>query len=324
MERKWTQVRRTCAEDPSSVNHTYRKEKSTKIIELDLDPKQKLTNITNRRFRRDVFGTGDLDKPIAKSRDGDDIDEGLDMSGEAAASTSSDASVDEDDIDEDEEDVLPRDASGHVKSSRGRNERVISPGEVQRHLRRLFKEEAKICSILFGRHGGTASSFTPSSSDLADMFFMDVIPVTPTRFRPAARMGDEVMENAQNSLLSALIQTSRRIQDLNQRLIEQAKVENGEAIMEKVIQAEGNNAFALLLESLIKLQNDVNSFMDSTKNPTVMRQGKLPPAGIKQILEKKEGLFRKHMMVSNLEGPRSAVLILLAFRENVSTTLHVR
>jgi len=177
---------------------------------------------------------------------------------------------------------------------------------------------------LFGRHGGTASSFTPSSSDLADMFFMDVIPVTPTRFRPAARMGDEVMENAQNSLLSALIQTSRRIQDLNQRLIEQAKVENGEAIMEKVIQAEGNNAFALLLESLIKLQNDVNSFMDSTKNPTVMRQGKLPPAGIKQILEKKEGLFRKHMMVSNLEGPRSAVLILLAFRENVSTTLHVR
>jgi DNA-directed RNA polymerase I subunit RPA1 len=28
-----------------------------------------------------------------------------------------------------------------------------------------------------------------------------------------------------------------------------------------------------------------------------MRMGKLPPAGVKQGLEKKEGLFRKHMMV---------------------------
>ena len=54
-----------------------------------------------------------------------------------------------------------------------------------------------------------------------------------------------------------------------------------------------------MLEALIKLQHDVNSFMDSTKNPTIMRQGKLPPQGVKQLLEKKEGLFRKHMMVSD-------------------------
>jgi len=38
--------------------------------------------------------------------------------------------------------------------------------------------------------------------------------------------------------------------------------------------------------------------MDSNKNPQIIRYGKLPPAGVKQTLEKKEGLFRKHMMVS--------------------------
>lgn len=41
----------------------------------------------------------------------------------------------------------------------------------------------------------------------------------------------------------------------------------------------------------------VNSFMDSNKNPTPTFQGKLPPQGVKQLLEKKEGLFRKNMMV---------------------------
>ena len=55
----------------------------------------------------------------------------------------------------------------------------------------------------------------------------------------------------------------------------------------------------MLLEALVQLQVDVNSFMDSSKNPAPMRQGKLPPPGVKQGLERKEGLFRKHMMVSS-------------------------
>jgi DNA-directed RNA polymerase I subunit RPA1 len=47
---------------------------------------------------------------------------------------------------------------------------------------------------------------------------------------------------------------------------------------------------------MLTLQIAVNSFMDSTKNPMVVRQGKEPPQGIKQVLEKKEGLFRMNMM----------------------------
>ena len=58
---------------------------------------------------------------------------------------------------------------------------------------------------------------------------------------------------------------------------------------------------ASLLEALIQLQVDVNSFIDTSKNPQVVRQGKLPPAGVKQGLEKKEGLFRMNMMVCS--GP---------------------
>ncbi len=51
-----------------------------------------------------------------------------------------------------------------------------------------------------------------------------------------------------------------------------------------------------VLNSMMQLQVAVNSIIDASKNPMPLRQGQLPPPGVKQGLEKKEGLFRKHMM----------------------------
>lgn len=49
------------------------------------------------------------------------------------------------------------------------------------------------------------------------------------------------------------------------------------------------------MNSFVTIQNDVNAFIDSTKNQNAPA-GKVPNPGVKQALEKKEGLFRKHMM----------------------------
>ncbi|ORY24297.1 putative DNA-directed RNA polymerase I 190 kDa polypeptide [Naematelia encephala] len=287
---------------------TFRKEKSTKIIELELDPKRKLANATVGLKRRDVVGNGSSLFKKSKKALNEEIDEGIELSSEGSSAhedneMESDHSVnmdDEDDEEEEDEDEginMPKTASGKLKTVRGRNERVMAPGEVRQHLRLLFQREPELCGLLFGRHGGPVASRLPvPSSSLADMFFLDVVPVTPTRFRPASRMGDDLFENAQNSLLSAVITTCQRIKDLNQTLINHARAERGELVLDAAEKGLGVRSFELLLEALIKLQNDVNSFIDSSKNPTMMRQGKLPPPGIKQLLEKKEGLFRKHMM----------------------------
>jgi hypothetical protein len=58
-----------------------------------------------------------------------------------------------------------------------------------------------------------------------------------------------------------------------------------------------NRIFGKTLDALIVLQTAVNSFIDSSKNTGPVRQGKLLLPGVKQGLEKKEGLFRMHMMV---------------------------
>jgi DNA-directed RNA polymerase I subunit RPA1 len=283
----------------TAFGNTFRKEKAVKIIEYDLTPKQKLANqASNLRRTSPSFGKKHKSKAASD-------DEGLEASasGSSASEEEDDAmEVDESEEDEDEDegivnDGVARTASGQVKGVRGRNERVMAAAEVRDHLRRLFQLESEICSLLYGRHGApSAGSTDPVPPPIADMFFMDVIPVTPTRFRPPARMGDDLFENAQNSLLNAVIQTCIRTREINQTLLDLDNQDKSEELMERLKSIDKNRTFELLLESLVKLQNDVNSFMDSTKNPTVMKQGKLPPQGVKQLLEKKEGLFRKHMM----------------------------
>jgi hypothetical protein len=54
-----------------------------------------------------------------------------------------------------------------------------------------------------------------------------------------------------------------------------------------------------------------------------MRQGKLPPSGVKQLLEKKEGLFRKNMMVSRVSLLQVGCDLTSQRRANVSITLLV-
>lgn len=232
-----------------------------------------------------MLGSG---KPIKKTRE---------QANEAHNSeTEEEDAMDVDEELDDEEEVatatVARTAAGKAKGPRGRNERVMPPEEVRSHLRILFVKERELCHLLYAR-------IRPTSviTSAADMFFMDVVPVAPTRFRPASKLGDDLFENQQNSLLTSVLQTCVRIKDLNHNLIMQGKVERGEMVLDAVTKVESGRTFELLLEALVKLQTDVNAFMDSTKNVAPMRQGKLPPQGVKQLLEKKEGLFRKHMMV---------------------------
>ncbi|KAF8753807.1 DNA-directed RNA polymerase subunit beta' [Rhizoctonia solani] len=165
---------------------------------------------------------------------------------------------------------LPRSVSGAVKTIRGRNERVLPPEEARAHL----------------------PSFWLAKAANADMFFLDVLPVPPTRFRPPARMGDSVFEHPQNELLTKVLVTAYRLRDLeaalreaNKKPTERDEVDELEAAQE----GHRQKLFGQLLEALIQLQIDVNSFMDSSKNPAPVRQGKLPTAGVKQGLKRRRG-----------------------------------
>ncbi|KAB5591960.1 DNA-directed RNA polymerase [Ceratobasidium theobromae] len=275
--------------------YTFRKDGHTRIVEYDLSRKQKSLMEAMGKVRPNVLVLERASRnsaPFAseyssRDKDGDvEMDDARSEPEPAGESTFEDREAND----------LPRSVTGAVKTLRGRNERVVPPEEARAHLRRLFTREPKITTLIYGRHGPFAPNATAAS---ADMFFMDVLPVPPTRFRPPARMGDSIFEHPQNELLTKVLVTAYRLRDLEAALREASKkpTEGGE-VDELGAAEEGTRKklFGQLLESLIQLQVDVNSFMDSSKNPTPVRQGKLPTAGVKQGLEKKEGLFRKHMM----------------------------
>ncbi|TFK55537.1 beta and beta-prime subunits of DNA dependent RNA-polymerase [Heliocybe sulcata] len=276
-----------------AFGYTFRKEGHTKIIEYDLPRKYKEMHAALNMKRPNVLSTPVTTHNSTKTRRPADSDSDSESEPEPAGEdTFSDAESDgEPSQPQAEPSNLPKSASGKVKTSRGRNERVMASEECRAHLRRLFANEAQICSLLFGRHGPFAA-ITPQGLAIAspDMFFMDVLPVTPTRFRPPAKMGEMLFEHPQNELLARVLNTCYRLRDRNVEL--RAAAEKGSGVGEEV----QRRILGQLLDALVQLQVDVNSFVDSGKNPQPMRQGKLPPPGVKQLLEKKEGLFRKHMM----------------------------
>ncbi|KAI0065920.1 beta and beta-prime subunits of DNA dependent RNA-polymerase [Artomyces pyxidatus] len=275
--------------DCGAVGYTYRKEGHTKIVEYDLTAKQKALIEAMGVKRPNVLLRQQRYSETGDDHSHADDDEDSDMSDAEPAGEVT--FTDDEEVPTKEKDSLPRAANGRLKTTRGRNERIVSPEECRAHLRRLFQKERVLLSLIFGRHGPLSPINRQGLSVAsADMFFMDVLPVAPTRFRPPAKMGEILFEHPQNELLAKVLNTSYRIRDLNKDL-RAASVKTAE-----FDDAARRRILGALLDSLVQLQIDVNSFIDSSKNPAPVRQGKLPPAGIKQGLEKKEGLFRKNMM----------------------------
>lgn len=314
--------------------HRIRKDGHTKVIEYSLVAKQKGIHrafgikrpnvLRDSRLEAQALIAKQQQQQNGKHANGDKVK--MDVDAESSASSSSaseDESEDEekaDGMDVDGEDEADEDQEDDdaVGSVRGRQtERIVTPDEVRAHLRRLFVNHAELVSLIYAPHGplakATASRIPrsavaaaapdklPSGRPVAsaDIFFMDVVSVPPSRFRPAATMGDQVFENPQNSLLNNILRQAIVVRDLNQRLI----LASQQPDAPELLGADGKPRVSpermttMLYESLIDLQVTVNSMMDAGKNPMLVKQGKLPTPGVKQLLEKKEGLFRKNMMV---------------------------
>eukprot|EP00658_Telonema_sp_P-2_P041530 TRINITY_DN2971_c0_g1_i1.p1 TRINITY_DN2971_c0_g1~~TRINITY_DN2971_c0_g1_i1.p1 ORF type:complete len:1072 (-),score=265.32 TRINITY_DN2971_c0_g1_i1:57-3272(-) len=174
---------------------------------------------------------------------------------------------DDDDEDEDEDELEALDS----------NAKYLTSLEVEKHLELLWREEEDIINLIWGN--GFQKPIGEITKSSPSMFFYRVLPVPPSRFRPYQMRGDELLEHAQNAYLTKI---------LNSNL----------AIMQHAMPPDSSNAapdFGKAIEQWIELQDNVNTFIDSSKmqNAPV---NTVPPPGIRQVLEKKEGLFRKHMM----------------------------
>ncbi|KAK4190298.1 hypothetical protein QBC35DRAFT_490623 [Podospora australis] len=263
------------------ISPVYRKDRYVKIFERDLTPKEKAAMAQTGRKRQDALA-------LARGKKEDFAeDEGIADVDSSEPEQSSEGEGEE--LDENG-DVVMGDASTQTKTKETKAkpalaQRFLNSLEVKQRLDLLFEKEQEVLSLLFNARPRVKNS-KPIN---ADMFFIQTLLVPPNRYRPEARMGDaQITEAEQNSLYKKILQSSSTLG----RIAREINFGKEAAIS----QGRRPRDMAALFQAWTELQDAVNSLMDRDKNPVQGSAGKRNEEGIKQKLEKKEGLFRKNMM----------------------------
>lgn len=196
-------------------------------------------------------------------------------------------SDDSDDSDDSDSDAgTSKFANTEDTSSRSK---FLPPLEVQSQLQLMWKNEDGLMELLYGDRS-VASGRVTAPADGWRKFFLNVIPVAPSRFRPPVFLGDKQFEHAQNTYLSKILSLSENIVQGNYYEQQKTLVLNAED--EDAGEEKQQINLARKLAIWTELQTNVNCLVDSSQ----AKPGADAAQGIKQVIEKKEGLFRKNMM----------------------------
>ncbi|XP_054680311.1 DNA-directed RNA polymerase I subunit RPA1 isoform X3 [Grus americana] len=190
----------------------------------------------------------------------------------------------------------------------------LTPMTAKEYILALWKNEGFFLRSLFpGMDPHESSGFSP------DMFFLDLLVVPPSRYRPVNRVGDRLFTNGQTVNLQAVMKDARMIRKLlvfmakeqcqpikiTEEEIQTETGENNEPLDHSVLtMIPGQTIADKLYNAWIRLQSHVNIVFDSDMDKLMTE--KYP--GIRQLLEKKEGLFRKHMMGKRVDFAARSVI----------------
>ena len=134
------------------------------------------------------------------------------------------------------------------------SDKYMVPVEVQSQLKLLWNENKEILTIIWKR----ALPELTSEHDISSLFFMNTVLVLPSRFRPRSKLGETATEHPQNYHLSQIINHNESIASFVQHKREAQADGEGENL---------NDILSKQVSAWISLQNAVNCYMDSSKDP---------------------------------------------------------
>ncbi|KAG1672823.1 hypothetical protein FOA52_004627 [Chlamydomonas sp. UWO 241] len=175
--------------------------------------------------------------------------------------------------------------------------KYMTPLEAEETMKRLWTNEAALLTHLYaaevgsldmrrasGACGRSVVAVSMPKGDEAQgyhMFFLRTLPIAPNKFRPPSKVGEEMFEHAQNVTLAKVLTMCLELTTLQ---APGGQTGGGEVALAGQVDLGRN------INQWLQLQNSVAALMDSTAADNA--EG----VGIRQVLEKKEGLFRKNMM----------------------------
>ena len=163
-------------------------------------------------------------------------------------------------------------------------ESYLTPIEVRASLTRLFELEDEILRLVYGPQ----SMYKKDGKFVgADLFFLKVLLVPPSRYRPEARAGDDqVNESPDNGIYKTILGQCQNYTSISRAL---QGVEDPD-------QPSRPRTLDDLKAACVTVQDAVNHLIDSDRANALPSARNRIAEGIKQKLEKKEGLFRMNMM----------------------------
>ncbi|KAF2001316.1 beta and beta-prime subunits of DNA dependent RNA-polymerase [Amniculicola lignicola CBS 123094] len=266
------------------INPTFRKDRAIKIFRKHLSGKEKGQMAqAQKRFENplDILGrreqkagktqphadegVADLDPPSSEDEDADMLDaqeaDGTLVASETATKTSR----------------RPKTAAEVADNA----QEYLTTSEVRAAMVLLFENESEILRLVYNPFSRSKSRSEVSP----DMFFINAVVVPPNRYRQEDRTGDSIAESPRNSLYKAILNAAESMRQIGS---EMNGAENEAGYRQR--------DFGDLQNAWVNLQGSVNALIDRDANPVQGLAGKANADGIKQHLEKKEGLFRKNMM----------------------------
>ncbi len=165
----------------------------------------------------------------------------------------------------------------------------LNPAVLQEIFRKIYKNDKDILDILF--------PFLKNGKDLehpTDLFFIEVLSVPPSKSRPPQRTAGQVSIHPQTRTIHTVLEKVLVLRPLL-RLLKGGELEDMDADTQALIQSLRGETNALkLAECWKELQKSVDRVLDSTSHQTM--NSKVPGWGLKQLIERKEGMFRMYMM----------------------------
>ena len=181
--------------------------------------------------------------------------------------------------------------------------------EVLSHIEKLFNNDCGLVSLFFGNmiYNPTSKYQISIISSGINIFFIKDLIVPPNRFRPENAVGgDENYCHYQTSAYRKILSLDNDIKELSKKINEGKEhtlKEDDITIMNnnESKKKENKNTKAItqktffedLVNKCVQLQAAINTLFDSSKGLSKKEQ---ESKGIRQILEKKEGILRMKMM----------------------------
>ncbi|KAK9892524.1 hypothetical protein WA026_020509 [Henosepilachna vigintioctopunctata] len=164
--------------------------------------------------------------------------------------------------------------------------RYVDPESSRRFMREIWKQEKELLQNVISVLRSVESQEYPT-----DIFYFDILPVPPPNVRPVNVVAGKITENSQSNVYRAILQNTAILNTVMHVMKNGGKTEDLPIEAKAAyVSSKGESA----VEKLNNLWVQIQAYVDGIMDKEINKQREI--IGLKQIIEKKAGIIRMHMM----------------------------